>query len=92
MDQVLHHRGVRYVVGHQVGAVREWTIYPDGEACVQKGQTITAQGIGSFKAAVRAAQAAIDVWLDSNGVAKSDGADLIAGPAAPPATPPSPAA
>ena len=66
MEQVLYYRGVRYVIGHEQSARREWAIFPeDGPtAGAARGKAVAESLRGSFKAAVYAAQLAIDQWLE----------------------------
>jgi len=66
MEQVLIYRDVRYVISHEQDSRREWVIYPDGGPPdgAERGFA-AADGLrGSFKAAVFAAQQAIDQWVD----------------------------
>ncbi len=65
MEQVLHYRDIRYVVGHEQELRREWVIYPeDGPPGGAARGYATADGLrGSFKSAVLAAQRAIDEWI-----------------------------
>jgi hypothetical protein len=68
MDQILHYRDVRYVIGHEQSSSRQWVIYPaDGPADGARRGSATGDGYrGSFKVAVFAAQLAIDQWLDGD--------------------------
>lgn len=68
MEQILHYRDVRYVVGTEHCQQRTWTIYPvDGPSCGAATGVVGTHGLrGSFKAGVMAARGAIDAWLDGD--------------------------
>ncbi len=69
MEQILHYRDVRYVIGPEQDGHRLWTIHHgDGTESGLSGGSGTR---GSFKTAVMAARDAIDERLDSRLVACS---------------------
>jgi ATP-dependent helicase YprA (DUF1998 family) len=68
MEQVLHYRGVTYVVGIETDGVRAWSVCGHPEAPIAKhlqhSGVARARGLrGSFKGAVLAARDAIDGML-----------------------------
>ena len=65
-EQVLIYRNVSYTVGKEIGGARYWAIYPgDGPTFGGRGGYAGASGgLGSFRSAVKAAEAAIDAWLN----------------------------
>ena len=83
MEQVLHYRGIRYVISHEQSGRREWVIYPpDGpDDGAERGMAAAESLRGSFKAAVHAAQRTIDALLDGTGLVNPEGTYSPAAPA-----------
>ena len=67
-EQVLIYRNVSYTIGKEIGGERYWAIYPgDGPSFGARGGYVgAAGGLGSFRGAVKAAEAAINAWLDGH--------------------------
>ena len=64
-EHVFIYRNVSYTVWGEVEGIRYWAIFPgDGPVYGARGGYVGATGDrGSFRRAVNAAEAAIDVWL-----------------------------
>jgi hypothetical protein len=67
-EHVLFYRSVSYSIGREIGGSRYWAVYPgDGPVYgVRGGFAGATKNLGSFRSAVRAAEAAIDAWLNTH--------------------------